>query len=806
MSTVLSEKTGRDETIKWWTEPSERVKRLKKQLVSSKRELSVERARYVTQSYKETENEPEIIRRAKGLEKVLKNQTPLILPDEILVGHMTEIQGSAPFFPEMSVDWLLDEIDQLSTRGNDKFFIRPEVKKEIIEEIIPYWKGHTLFDQIMAKMPEITKEAWRANVWSLAFHETAGLGHVQLYYEYGIKNGFRAIINRIKDKLEGLDLSAPDALSKYYFYNAALIVAEATIKFANRYASHAEKLASTESDTFRKNELLKIAEINRRVPEFPAENFWEAVQSFWWIQLIPLIETDGASITPGRFDQYMYPYLRDSLKTDMSRDFAQELIDSLYIKLSEYAKIYDTAGALVAGGFPAGQNIVLGGILPDGRDGTNELSYICLEAQAHIRLNQPNLSVRVHSNTPDDFLIKTVKVIATGGGMPQLANDEKFIDSLIINGIPLKEARDYCLVGCVEASVVGLWGRFNGGFFSLPRPVIFAITNGYDPILKKSIGPKTGDSTSFTSFVEFYEAFKKQMDWWVSQMAVEDSVLDYVHGSIMQAPFVSLFVPDCIDKGVDATAGGAKYNWTAPFGVGVANLGDSITAIKKLVYDEKSISMSDLREAINNNFSGWEKLRSGLMYDAPKYGNDIDYADSITSEALNVWYDSVEKHTSPRGGNFVSGVLSVTSNVGLGYTTPATPDGRLAKRPLADGVSPSHGFDVSGPTAVLKSAAKLDYVRATNGVQLNQKYNPSTLKTDGDIRNFVDMIRTYFELGGMQLQVNVVSADTLKAAQDKPDEYRDLVVRVAGYSARFVELGKDVQDDIIERTEYTELR
>ena len=802
---VLSLTKSAKNKIIWWGNPSDRIKRLKDQLVNSVRELSAERARYVTQSYKETENKPEILRRAKGLENALKNQTPLILPDELIVGHMTEKQGSAPFFPEMSVDWLIEEIDDLYTRSNDRFFVRPEVKKEILEDIIPYWKGRTLFDHIMAKLPDETKEAREAGVWSLSFHEYAGLGHVQLDYEYGIKFGLRSIINRLKEKLNNLDLSAPGALEKYYFYNAGIIVAEATIAFAKKYAALAEELAIKEINEARKNELLRIAEINRQVPEYPAEDLWEAIQAFWWIQLIPLIETDGASITPGRFDQYIYPYYKKSMENGMGKTFAQELVDALFIKFSEYAKIYNTASSLVAGGFPAGQNIVLGGILPDGNDGTNELSYMCLEAQAHVRLNQPNLSVRIHANTPEDFLRKSIKVIATGGGMPQIANDEKFIDSLLTNGIPLKEARDYCLVGCVETSVVGLWGRFNGGFFSLPRAVVFAITNGYDPILKKFFGPRTGDSENFNSFEEFYEAYKTQTEWWVSQLAVEDNVLDLVHGSIMQAPFVSLFVTGCIDNGMDATQGGAKYNWTAPFGVGVANLGDSITAIKKLVFDDKILTISELKEAIINNFKGYEELRFKLINKAPKYGNDIDYADKITQKALNTWFDAVESHTSPRGGNFVGGVLSVTSNVGLGYTTPATPDGRYAKTPLADGVSPSHGFDSSGPTAVLKSATKLDYVRATNGVQLNQKYNPTVFKNENDVKNFADMVRTYFELGGMQLQVNVVSADTLKEAQIKPEKYKDLVVRVAGYSARFTELGKDVQDDIIERTEYFDL-
>ena len=360
---VLSLTKSAKNKIIWWGNPSDRIKRVKDQLVNSVRELSAERARYVTQSYKETENKPEILRRAKGLENALKNQTPLILPDELIVGHMTEKQGSAPFFPEMSVDWLIEEIDDLYTRSNDRFFVRPEVKKEILEDIIPYWKGRTLFDHIMAKLPDETKEAREAGVWSLSFHEYAGLGHVQLDYEYGIKFGLRSIINRLKEKLNNLDLSAPGALEKYYFYNAGIIVAEATIAFAKKYAALAEELAIKEINEARKNELLRIAEINRQVPEYPAEDLWEAIQAFWWIQLIPLIETDGASITPGRFDQYIYPYYKKSMENGMGKTFAQELVDALFIKFSEYAKIYNTASSLVAGGFPAGQNIVLGGIL-----------------------------------------------------------------------------------------------------------------------------------------------------------------------------------------------------------------------------------------------------------------------------------------------------------------------------------------------------------------------------------------------------------------------------------------------------------
>jgi pyruvate formate-lyase/glycerol dehydratase family glycyl radical enzyme len=802
MSTILKEKTSRDEIIKWWGEPTDRIKRLKKQMVNAVSELCIERGRIVTDAYKKYEGEPIIVKRALTLKEVLERMPIMILEDEIVLGHYAEKQRSANFFPEMSVHWLDKEINTLYTRPQDKFFVREEIKKELMEEIVPQWRGKTLWDRFIAVLPDETKAARETFMFSVGLHEQSGLGHVQLDYETIVKKGLKAIKEESDFLASNVDMSDGDAADRLVFYKSIRIVCDAAIHYANRYSKLAKEMAEKESNPVRREELLRISEVCSKVPEYPASNFWEAVQSFFFIHLIVHIESDGISISPGRFDQYIYPYLEKDLNDNyITEELAQELIDALWIKFAESLKIYETKDAYIHAGYPQGQNLCVGGIKPDGTDGTNTLSYMCLKSQGRICLNQPNFTVRVHPLSPEEFLVKASKVVANGGGMPQFINDSVFIQTFLLRGIPLREARDYAVVGCVEGSVIGVWGRCNGGYFNITKCLQLALNDGYDVTMQKQIGPHTGDPKTFKSFDDVVEAYTRQVYYWAGQLAVEDNTIDKAHAEIAPTPFTSIMVPDCIKNAKDVTEGGARYNWTGPVGVGIANVGDSLTAIKKAIFEDKIFTLEELIEALNTDFTGKEELRQWLINKIPKYGNDDEYADEMVKLGTGIYMDAIEKQKNRRGGNFVPALLPVAANIPFGWHTAATAEGRHSGVPLADGVSPTHDSDKKGLTSVYRSVSKIDYPRCTNGVIFNQKFSPSTLSKEEDIRKFVNLLRTFMELGGMHVQFNVVSAETLKEAQKSPDKYKDLVVRVAGYSARFTELSKPVQDDIIGRTE-----
>jgi pyruvate formate-lyase/glycerol dehydratase family glycyl radical enzyme len=789
--------------LKGGMEEYERGQRLRMRVISVDPHICIERARIVTRAYREMEREPVILKRAKTFDRILRSISVYILEDELIVGHQASTQRSAPLFPEFAVEWVNQEIETFETRPQDRFITPHEVIREFREEIYPYWRGNTLHDHLMAHITEdIRLQRFVATVFSVGLHEDGGLGHVALDYNKVLVNGLDGIKEEIEEKMAGLTLWKPDEYKKKLFYESTLMVCDAAILFARRYAAEARERASSEEDEKRKAELLSIADVCERVPQHPARTFHEALQSFWFVQLLPQIYDNGVSISPGRFDQYMHPYYaRDIAEGRLTREQAQELLEACWVKFTEPIKVYRAVDAAFHAGYPMGQNLCVSGVSPEGLDATNDLSYRCLEAHSHMLLMQPNFSARMHANSPHEYLMAVAEAIKLGNGMPQITNDDVFITALTNIGVPIAEAREYVPVGCVENAPPNAWGRCNGGYTNLTKIVELALNDGVCRVTGKQVAPKTGDPRTFTSFDQVLDAYKKQMAHSIKTLATWDNIIDMIHAELMPTPFTSIVVGDCIERGLDVTAGGARHNWTGPLGVGIANAGDSLYTIRKLVFDDRTVTMSDLIDALDDDFEGNEALRQYLVNKVPKYGNDIREVDLFAKLATDVYFDELGNYETYRGGPFVASLLPVASYVAFGMTTGATPDGRHAKERLADGISPTAGVDLEGPTAVFKSVCTIDHRRCPNGVIFNQKINPGVLQSEEGMRKFADLIRSYCTLGGGHIQFNIVSADVLKDAQKNPEKHRGLVVRVAGYSAFFNEIHRDVQNSIIARTE-----
>lgn len=794
-----------DDVLHIMSKEHARGQRLKARVISAKPHVCIERARIVTRVYKETESEHILYRTAKAFDAVLKEMSIYILDDELIVGHQSSMQRSAPLFPEFSVEWIADEIDIFENRPQDRFVVTDEVKREFIRDILPYWKGKTLNDRLMHYMTQdIRKLRFDSGVFTLGIHESGGLGHMLMDYERIIRQGIARIRCDIDSRLRQADDAAPGSISQKRFYHACLMICDAVTTFAQRYSKLAEQMASQCADENRKAELLEISRICAKVPQHPAESFYEALQSFWFAQLVPQIYDNGVSVSPGRFDQYLYPYYAaDIANGRLTKQQAQVLLEAVWVKFTEPIKLYNKDDASYFAGYPMGQNLTIGGVDAYGLDAVNDLSYRCLEAHRHMLLMQPNFSVRLHNRSPYPFIVKTVEAIKLGNGMPQIVFDELFVNSLLKFGIPLREARDYALVGCVEATPKHTWGRYNGGYINLIKILELAICGGKCLITGKQVAPDTGAPESFICFDDVIEAYKKQVSHCVKQLVVWNNIVDMIHEECMPTPFTSMLIGGCIESGRDVTSGGAKYNWTGPSGIGIANTGDSLYAIKKAVFQDKKLTMPELVDALRSNYKENEPLRHFLWNRIEKYGNDNSEVDELAKLAVDIFLDELEKYSCYRGGPFIASLLPVSSYVAFGITTGATPDGRHAKEPIADGISPQNGVDLNGPTAAAKSVSRIDQVRCANGVIFNQKYNPTTLQTSEGLAKFIDLLFTYSKLGGGHIQFNMVTADKLRDAQKNPEKYKGLVVRVAGYSAFFNELSKEIQDSIITRTEHS---
>jgi pyruvate formate-lyase/glycerol dehydratase family glycyl radical enzyme len=628
-----------------------------------------------------------------------------------------------------------------------------------------------------------------------------GVGHISVNYAKILEKGLNGIIAEADEEMAKLDITNADDLRKMHFLRSIVIANKSVIRFAERFAEKAAHLAKNEKDDERKGELEEIARTCTKVPANPSESFWEALQSFWFVQLVVQIESNGHSISPMRFDQYMYPYLKSD--KDLPIEKAQELLDLLYIKFTEINKVRDEGSTKAFGGYPMFQNLIVGGLDRDGEDATNELSFMCLQSTANTQLYQPSISIRIHDGTPDSLYMKAAEVSRIGLGMPAFYNDRFIVPALLSRGLTREDARDYGIIGCVEPQVGGKTeGWHDAAFFSMAKVLELALNDGYCRSCKMQVGQKTGDMTSFKTFDDVMDAYRKQMEYFVKLLIVSDNSVDIAHSQRAPLPFLSSLADDCIAKGKSLQEGGAHYNFTGPQGVGVGNVADSLSAVKKLVFEDKTVTLAELKEALEVDFNGKEDLRQMLLNRTPKYGNDDDYADAIAHQGAMIYCKEVEKYTNPRGGQFQPGLYPVSANVPLGTMVGATPDGRKAGTPLADGVSPVSGVDQAGPTAAVKSVAKLDHVIASNGTLLNQKFHPNALKDERGLRNLIGVTETLFTSGGTHVQYNVVSRDMLLEAQRNPEKYRGMVVRVAGYSAFFTALDTAIQDDIIARTEH----
>jgi pyruvate formate-lyase/glycerol dehydratase family glycyl radical enzyme len=778
---------------------NDRVARLRQRLVETRPEIFVERALLVTDAYRETENSPVVLRRAWTLKRILEHSRIDIKADERIVGCKTPLPKGSPLYPEFSVKWLEDELGALSSRAETPFDVSETTKKAIRESVIPYWKGRTVYDGIVKKAPAPALAAAREG---LLFHYymDRSIGHITVNYEKVLKIGLFGLKAEINDHLARLSPAQNDFSQKKNFYEALLTVADAAITFAHRHAALASELADQCDDIVRCEELKKIARICRRVPEHPAGSFPEALQSFWFVHLILNLESNGYAISPGRFCQYIYPYYQADIdKGAIDEPEAQEWLNCLWIKFNELTVAKAGATAKASNTYVDFQNLNIGGLMADGRDGTNAVSYLCLNAHDTLRLTQPQLSCMISSKTDKAFLMRACEVVREGTGMPSMFNDDVKVISLLASGKPLADARSGGVNGCVEVNAQGCDNMASTGYVNLPKCLELAMNDGVSMTTGKPLGPQTGNVTDFETFEELWSAFSTQLEAAVSLKVAYDQAAKKVFAEVCPVVFTSLVMDDCIEKGLDFHQGGARYNAPMMCGVGLGTLSDSLASIREFCFTTGQYSLMQIREAMAENFASQSLLQKQLWNKAPKFGNNDDRADSIARRIVKRFSDILSTHTNAHGEVYRANMIPTTNHIPMGHATAATPDGRFAGAPLSEGVSPVQGQDASGPTGVILSLAKVDHA-STAGTLLNMKFTPTILAGEEQLEKFSELIRTYFAQGGYHMQFNVVSTETLLAAQKDPQAYRSLIVRVAGYSDYFVTLSKDVQDEIIMRT------
>lgn len=781
---------------------TKRIERIREKLIEAEPIICPERAVIWTESYKRSENQPPVIRAAMALKDTLEKMTVSIYEDELLVGNQGSARRAAPLHPQINL-WFLKELDLFEKREGSRFQIS-ESAKEQIREAASYWEGKNVYERTMALMPQEALDSIDANVFTCSYTMAKGTGHFLLNFEKVLKSGFRGIQKECEEHLKKLDYANPEDFEKFSVYKAVIMICGAVRNFAERYAQLARTKADEENNECRKQELLKIAENCDWVPYHAPRSFYEAVQCVWFQQLIAQIESDGTGLSVGRLDFFLYPfYEADRRKGLITKDFAEELMDSFWLKCGEIIEVWNQEDTRYFGGHPISQTITLGGTDEEGKDSVNELTMICLDTTRKVKMPQPSVCVRVHKNSSEDYLLKCAEVIREGLGMPAVYNDEIAIPSLMNRGVSMKDARrNWGVAGCVEMGLQGQMCHFaNSGYFNLAKCLEITLCGGFDEKTGKQVGPRTKKASEMLSYEECKDAFYVQLSYALRLMVETTNIVNTMHAKWVTLPFITAFTEDCIGRGKEVHDGGAKYNHDGPQGVGLADVADSFAAIKKLVYEEEKFTMDALMDALRRDFEGCEEISTMVRKDVPKYGNNIPYVDEIARDILKKFCDEVGQYRNLRGGGFVPGQYSNSANVPFGANCGATPNGRRKGTPIAEACTPAHGSEKNGPTQSALSVAHLDHVLVTNGTQYNQKYHPNTLKGEKGLISLVSLIKTFFEEGGFHIQFNVVSAKTLKEAQHKPDEYRDLVVRVAGYTAFFVDLNKEVQDDIIDRTQ-----
>lgn len=793
---------------------SKRISFLREKVLSTKPSVCTERAKFYTQIYQENEDKPVIIKRALALEKTLKEMTIFIDEGELIIGNQSSQNRAAPIFPEYAVDWLPAEMDELDKRPGDAFFITDLHKKELLE-ISKWWKGKVLWDRGRSIMSQELRDLQDSSIIKATGNLTSGDAHIAVDFYKILSDGLTGYLDEIKGYHQNVNRTEQEGIKKDHFYTALTISISAFQTFILRYRDLAFSQSKEETNKERKNELLLIANNCELIATQPPQNFYQALQLVYFVQLVLQIESNGHSVSLGRMDQYLFPfYQKDKIQGEISEDFASELLENTWIKLLSVNKIRPWAHTRFSAGGPLYQNVTIGGQTTEGKDAVNELSYLILDSVGKMKLTQPNLSVRFHKNIDNNFMMECMKIIEKGFGMPSFNNDEVVIPGLLDIGVEKDDAFNYSAIGCIEIAVPGKWGyRCTGmSFLNLMRVFLASLYDGLDKPSGKVFKKGIGNFTEFNSYDDLFRAWQHQIKYYAGKTIEIDAAVDTAIEENVPDILCSAFVDSCISRGKTIKEGGSKYDFISGLQVGIANLGNSLAAIKKLVFEEKRITKEQLLTAIENDFEGekGEKIRQLLLNFAPKYGNDDDYVDLLLKDAYMEFIDELAKyHTTrynrgPIGCKYYAGTSSISANVPSGSVVPATPDGRKAFTPVAEGSSPSSGTDLLGPTAVFKSVSKLPTNKIMGGVLLNQKLSPSTIQKDSDKQKLISVIRTFFEdLKGWHVQYNIVSRETLLAAQVNPEKYRDLIVRVAGYSAFFTTLSPDTQDDIIARTEHT---
>jgi len=799
------------------SERNPRIQKLIDNLYAKMPEIEPSRAVILTESFRANESLPLVLRRAKAFSDILDRIPIIIREHELIVGAHTLAPRGCQTFPEFSFEWLEAEFDTVAGRVADPFYISEE-SKQALRAVHPYWHGKTTSELAAAYMAPEALRAMDENVFTVGNYFYNGVGHICVQYDRVLAQGYTGIIAEARGLRDACLAGDADYARRTAFLDAVIISCEAVVRYAARYADLAAQMAADCADPVRKAELLQIEANCRKVPAYGASTFHEACQSFWFVQMLIQMESSGHSISPGRFDQYMLPYYKN-----ITQEAAQELLDCVWVKFNELNKVRDASSAEGFSGYGLFQNLIVGGQDAQGRDATSELSYMCIEATRRVFLPQPSLSVRVWNGTPHSLLMKAAQLTATGIGLPAYFNDEVIIPAIMNRGLSLEHARDYCIIGCVEPQKPGMTdGWHDAAFFNMCRPLELVFSKY--PV------------ETFTSYEQFFSAYEAEMAHQISLLVNANNAVDTAHAERAPMPYLSAMVEGCFASGKTVQEGGAVYNFTGPQGFGIANVADSLYAVKKLVFEEKRYTLAQFKRALALNFgvpneqlvaqavAHTDRLKSNpravgkvvkalvaelapyrqLLADIealPKFGNDIDEVDAYAREAAYTYTRPMSAYKNPRGGIFQAGLYPVSANVPLGAQTGATPDGRLAGTPIADGVSPTAGKDINGPTAAANSVAKLDHGIASNGTLFNQKFHPSALKDAQGLNNFIYLIRSYFDQKGMHVQFNVVDRETLIDAQQNPEKYKNLIVRVAGYSALFTTLSKSLQDDIIRRTE-----
>jgi len=783
------------------TEPVSRVEMLRKRIVDAPQEVCIERMRYFTDSMRENWHLHSMKRMSMALEHVLNNITTIIRDGEIIVGCRTSKLKGAPLFPENKIRWIEGDVDNFAIRVMQRALITEDEQNELKEKLIPFWKGRSAEEYFEKIIPEDVGDDIDKYIFTMMLEINYGVGHFTMDYPTILTKGLSGIIVDTRDRLMAL----PDeekSSDKGLFYDAVIRSLNAAVDFANRYADLAESLAEKEEDASRKEELLEIAGVCSRVPEHPAADFHEAVQSLYFIHLIAQIESGGNSISLGRIDQILYPYyVKDLESGKITPDRARELISMLFLKTCEIWNVLEEA--YIPGGEGAEgkttQNVTMGGIGPDGKDATNDLSYIALDAYADIRTVQPNVSLRFSSQSPDEFYDMAVSYTRDGVLM-HFFNDETIVQSLVDAGHTIEDARNYALVGCVEPNAQGkTFGSTFAVQFNGIKCLEFAMSNGVDNIFGYQSGIETGDPADFRSFEDVWNAYAKQVSHYLGQMDRGMKALDRAVSEMVPSPFASAMIQGPLEKGKDLTAGGAVYNSTGVQYIGFSNVVDSLYAVKKAVFEKGQFSINDLAAWLEDDWTDEEDKRNYFMHKIEKYGNDIEEVDQMAVRVMNHYCDELAAFENYREGAYWPGIFSVGFHLAFGAFTAATPDGRSAGDQLGNGVTPSNSLARRGPTAVMNSVSKLPLKRLYNGMNLNMRFSAKWLKAD----SLRDLIKAYFERGGVQVQFNMVDSEILRQAQNNPENYRDLVVRISGYSVVFINLSDTAQNEIISRMEYT---